>query len=236
MACRDMFFKLNMGGSFRLKKAEIVVLLVLCLFSQNLTAEAQEKVDKLIEQLHGKAAYYDQKGEPLGFFASWTIRHYEEATRIYSAKLLPGLVTPANKEKILNALLVALEHGSDDRDTGDGIILNRTEIAFALARWGDERAVRPLLRVLTSREKLPMINAKAGPAEIKLKNSSSNLNIITALGTFRGSEADFAASMMELILVTPQPPQIEKQLRDAVDMIRNGSDSPIEMLLVPQRP
>ncbi len=52
----------------------------------------------------------------------------------------------------------------------------------------------------------------------------------------KGSEAEFAASMMELILVTPQPPQIEKQLQDAIEMIRNGSDFPIEMLLMPQRP
>lgn len=219
-----------------MKKTKIFLMLFVGFFSLLLSAQAEDKVDNLIGQLHGKAKYYDEKGEKLGFFASWTIRHYEENTRIYAAKLLPGLITPNNREKIITALLEALNNGADDRDTGDGIIFNRTQIAFALARIGDTRAIKPLLRVLTGRDKLPMINAKAGPAEIKLKLSSSNLNIISALGTFKGAEADFAASMMELILITPQEPRIEKELRASIEMIRNGSDQPIEMLLMPQRP
>lgn len=219
-----------------MKKVKLAFLILAVFFSFALTAKAQDKVDNLIEQLHGKARYYNQNGESLGFFSSWTIRHYEENTRIWAARLLAKMVTAANREKVLQALLEVLKDGADDRDTGDGIIFNRSEIAFALARIGDGRAVKPLLQTLLGKKTLPLINAKAGPAEIKLKNSSSNINIIRALGTFKGTEAENAATLLEQILLTPQETAIDKELRQSIDILRNGTDLPIEMFLVPGRP
>lgn len=219
-----------------MKKVKLGFLLLVVFVSFVAAAKAQDKVDNLIEQLQGKAKHYDQKGESLGLFASWTIRHYEENTRIWAARLLAKMVTAANREKVLQALLEVLKNGADDRDPGDGIIFNRSEIAFALAIIGDERAVKPLLQTLLGKETLPLINAKAGPAEIKLKKSSSNINIVRALGTFKGTEAENAATLMEQILLTPQESAIDKELRQSIDILRNGTDLPIEMFLVPGRP
>ncbi|KAF1079923.1 MAG: hypothetical protein GQF41_3821 [Candidatus Rifleibacterium amylolyticum] len=215
----------------KLIKFSLISLFVCC--GSQLWAEPD--VARLIEQLHGKAQYYNANGEELGFFASLTTRNYEEYTRIYAAKLLPKMVNAANRSLIVNALLEALQSGADDRDTGDGIVFNRTEIAFALAQINDESAVKPLLQKLMGTSTLPMINAKAGPAEIKIARTSSNLNIINALGTFTGLEAENAATMMEMLLVTKQDPDVEKHLLSSIELIRKGMELPRESYLRPSR-
>ena len=197
-------------------------------------ADETAMVDRLIEQLQGKAQYYDGAGGKLGFFASWTTRHYEENTRIYAARLLCKKATPANQSKIVDALLEALKNGADDRDTGDGIIFNRSEITFALARISDEKAIRPLLQTLVGKNKIPMINYKGEPPQIKLGKTSSNLNIIRALGSFKGPEAENAALILEIIKDTPQDAEIEKELQDAIDRI-NNADFPEDLLMSPIR-
>lgn|GEM_PF-5819376 len=211
-------------------------LLVICLFVFQAAAGAQDKAARLIEQLQGKAAYYDANGSDQGFFASWTTRNYNENVRIFAARQLPATVTAANRDKVVEALIKALKTGADDRDTGDGILLNRTEIAFALAKVGDNRAIKPLLQALLGREKLPMINAKAGPKEIILKKTSANLNIIKALGCFRGLEAGNAAALMEQFLIFEQVPEIADHLRGSIDLIVNDTDLKNDMPLVPSRP
>lgn len=212
------------------------LLLVIGIFAFQVAVCAQDKVSKLLEQLQGKANYYDAGGNDLGFFASWTTRNYDENVRIFAAKQLPANITATNHDKVVEALIVALKTGADDRDTGDGILFNRTEIAFALARIGDNRAIKPLLQVLIGREKLPMINAKAGPEEITLKKTSANLNIIKALGSFRGREASNAATLMEQFLLFTQDPKIADHLRDSIDQIVNEADLIDDMPLIPSIP
>jgi HEAT repeat protein len=214
-----------------------LLLVVLALFL-SVSAFAADKVEQLIEQLQGKSQYYDGSGEPLGFFASWTTRHYEEQVRIYAARLLVKEVNAGNRDKILQALIEVLKKGADDRDTGDGIVYNRSEIAFALAKIGDERAIEPLLQTLIGREKLPMINAKAGPEKIIIRKTSANLNIIKALGVFRGIKADNAAALMEQFLIFEQDPMIADHLRESIDLIVNKTDLSLELNihLRPSRP
>ena len=80
-----------------------------------------------------------------------------------------------------------------------------------------------------------MINAKAGPAEIKIARTSSNLNIINALGTFTGLEAENAVTMMEMLLITKQDPDVEKHLLSSIELIRKGMELPREFYLRPSR-
>lgn len=221
----------------RLLKTIVPILLVLAL-SFPVSSLAEDKVDQLIEQLQGKSQYFDGNGESLGFFASWTTRNYEENVRIYAARLLVKELNAGNRDKIVMALIEALKKGADDRDTGDGIIYNRSEIALSLAKIGDERAIEPLLQTLIGRDKLPMINAKAGPEKIIIKKSSTNINIIKALGAFRGLKAGNAAALMEQFLVFEQDALIAKHLRESIDLIVNQTDLSLELELYlrPERP
>mgnify|MGYP001306992053 CR=1 FL=1 len=221
----------------RLLKTIVPILLVLAL-SFPVSSFAEDKVDQLIEQLQGKSQYFDGNGESLGFFASWTTRNYEENVRIYAARLLVKELNAGNRDKIVMALIEALKKGADDRDTGDGIIYNRSEIALSLAKIGDERAIEPLLQTLIGRDKLPMINSKAGPEKIIIKKNSTNLNIIKALGAFRGLKAGNAAALMEQFLIFEQDALIAKHLQESIDLIVNQTDLSLELELYlrPERP
>lgn len=221
----------------RLFKTGVLFWVILAIFI-SVSASAANKVDQLIEQLQGKSQYFDGNGESLGFFASWTTRNYEENVRIYAARLLVKELNAGNRDKIVMALIEALKKGADDRDTGDGIIYNRSEIALSLAKIGDERAIEPLLQTLIGRDKLPMINSKAGPEKIIIKKTSTNLNIIKALGAFRGLKAGNAAALMEQFLIFEQDALIAKHLRESIDLIVNETDLSLELELYlrPERP
>ncbi|MFZ5951322.1 MAG: HEAT repeat domain-containing protein [Candidatus Rifleibacteriota bacterium] len=197
--------------------------------------EGADMVDQLIEQLQGKKGYFDSTGKELGSFASWTTRHYDEVIKIYAAKLLTQKITPENRQKVVDALLDALKNGAEDRDTGDGIILNRSEIALALGMIGDESSIDPLLHKLCGTEKLPMVNSKGDQPDIIVRKTTSNLNIIKALGGFTGEKAIKAANVMQALSMMGQDKTIEDAINESINLIRNGSELPKEMLLMPIR-
>ncbi|MEW6712580.1 MAG: HEAT repeat domain-containing protein [Candidatus Riflebacteria bacterium] len=197
--------------------------------------EGADMVDQLIEQLQGKKGYYDSTGKELGYFASWTTRHYDEVIKIYAAQLMAKNVTPETRQKAVDALLEELKNGPDDRDTGDGIIFNRSEIALALGWIGDESAIDPLLYKLCGTEKLPMVNSKGDQSDIIIRKRTSNINIIKALGAFTGEKAIKAANVMQALVMMNQDKTVEDALNESINQIRKGTDLPKEMLLFPYR-
>lgn len=102
-----------------------------------------QRLDRLILQAKGEAQFYDGAGSDLGWFASLTTRNFAERARIDAVRLLAR--EGANAAAAVDPLIELLANGPNDYDTGDGIIPFRSEVALALGRIGDAKAVDALV-------------------------------------------------------------------------------------------
>lgn len=127
-----------------------LVFATLCLFLHLLAplspAAADDRLDRLVLQAKGEKFFYDRDGGDLGGFASWTTRNFEAWGRVHAVRLLAK--EGAADARAIDALIDILRTGPNDFDTGDGIIPLRSEVALALGKIGDPKAIAPLLERL----------------------------------------------------------------------------------------
>lgn len=168
------------------------------IFAPLTSALSEEYVDKLIEQLKGKAVYYDIYGKESGYFDEWTVRHYKE-DRIVAAAVLLGKTGPGAK-KAVPALIEFVENGPEDFDTGDGVIPLRSSAVDALAKIGDKRAVKPLVKKLREiNEKLALAYKSVPKNKMAKADISGARAVVEALGTFAGEAAEALPHIARLL-------------------------------------
>ncbi len=98
---------------------------------------------------------------------------------IDAAKLLPAAGTNENKD-VVPILIEALKTNSNI-DTGDGIIRVRSEIALALGRIGDKRALQPLQDILNSEDLAVLANNGSFPIGYAAEKKSSQKAVMEAM-------------------------------------------------------
>lgn len=165
------------------------LLAALILFASSVQALSEERVDKLVRQLKGEAVYYDIYGKESGYFDEWTVRHFKE-NRIVAAAVLLGKMGPGAK-KAVPALIEFIENGPDDFDTGDGVIPLRSSAVDALAKIGDKRAVKPLVKKLIEiNEKIARVDKSSQKHKIAKADASGARAVVEALGMFAGEASE----------------------------------------------
>mgnify|MGYP001172848103 CR=1 FL=1 len=180
----------------------LVIGIVILLLSFSSVVFAEDDIDKLILQVKGEAQFFDADGKELGFFASWSIRHFDEECRINAATLLGrkgGLAL-----KAVEPLIMILKNGPNDIDTGDGILPMRSSVALALGRINDPKAIGPLLEKLKQSEPAAMLSSTSLASDTPRKSGLEQEAIVRALGMF-GGQAKEAIPFLE---------ELEKQTKD----------------------
>jgi len=196
----------------------VVIGIVILLLAFSPAVFAEDDIDKLILQLKGEAQFFDAEGKELGFFASWSIRHFDEQCRIDAANMLGrkgGLAL-----KAVDPLIMILKNGPNDIDTGDGILPLRSSVALALGRINDPKAIGPLLEKLKQPEPaavLPSTSLASGSAP---KTGMGQEAIVRALGMFGGQAKDAIPFLEELEKQTTDESLI-KTIDNTIYRIRN---------------
>lgn len=181
-----------------MKRVLCALIAAFILFAPSASALSEERVDKLIRQLKGEAVYYDIYGKESGYFDAWTVRHFKE-DRIVAAAVLLGKMGPGAK-KAVPALIEFVENGPDNFDTGDGVIPLRSSAVDALAKIGDKRAVKPLVKKLREiNEKLALAYKNAQKNRDVRAATSGARAVVEALGTFAGEAAEALPHITRLL-------------------------------------
>ena len=117
-------------------------------------------VPNMIRQFEGKAYYWNRYGDKPGVAVRYFDRYFGVTSKITAARML-GEMGPKAVDAV-PALIDELENGSNDIETGDGGFPCRSEIALALGKIGDKRAIRPLIEKLTTKEKATFSSGYSG--------------------------------------------------------------------------
>lgn len=172
------------------------LLFVILLLSFSTGVRAEDDIDKLILQLKGQAQFFDANGKELGFFDSWSVRHFDEQCKIDAATLLGrkgGLAL-----KAVEPLIMMLKNGSNDIDTGDGILPLRSSVALALGRINDPKAIGPLLEKLKQSEPVALLPSSSVASTSSVKTGLGHEAIVRALGMFGSQASDAVPLLLEL--------------------------------------
>lgn len=177
-----------------------LLLLVAFLLCFSAVSHADDQIEKLIQQVKGEARYYDASGNELGYFDSLRVRHYDEWCRINAAKLLGKKGGIA--DKAVDSLIEVLGSGSNDIDTGDGILPLRTEVALALGRINNPKAIVPLIEKLKVSEEADVLPSTSLASNSTRKKGVGHEAIVRALGMFGNQAVDALPVLEELLHAT----------------------------------
>lgn len=181
-----------------MKRILCPLFIALFIFAPFTSVSAEEYVDKLIKQLKGEAVYYDIYGKESGYFDEWTVRHFKE-NRIVAAAVLLGKMGPGAR-KAVPALIEFIENGPDNFDTGDGVIPLRSSAVDALAKIGDKRAVKPLVKKLREiNKKLDLAYKSAQKKRDVRAETSAARAVVEALGAFAGEASEALPQITRLL-------------------------------------
>lgn len=168
-----------------LKKISIITALMIWFFSSIVFAGSQgNRLNELIDQLNGKTCKFEMKGSVCinrNPFTSFLRRHDKEQCVIDAARAL-GMMG-AQARSAVPALIEALTK-YHNVDSGDGLILVRSEIALALGMIGDQAAIKPLIAILDSDDTVTLSASAAVPSGYNLVKKTSYGAVVDALGMF----------------------------------------------------
>ncbi len=201
------------------KKTIFIITLLLSLCAISACADdVSFKLDSLVAQVKGQdCSYQISKGElvksnPFNFLIR---RSNQEQCIIDAAQALGAMGSQARDA--VPVLIEALDK-YHNIDSGDGIIPVRSEIAFALGRIGDTRAIEPLLNVLNSDDQAVLSESASVPPSYKLKSGTSYEAVIEAVGMF-GSKAKQALPILNNLLSKGQDKYLEFTIKDTIKKI-----------------
>ena len=172
-------------------------------------------VPNMIKQFEGKAYYWNQYGEKPAVTERWLDRYIEVTSKITAARML-GEMGPKAVDAV-PALIEELQNGPNDIETGDGGFPYRSEIALALGKIGDKRAIRPLIEKLKIKEKATFSSGYSGGT---LRNEPLGIGhpaIVEALGMF-GKDASEAVPFIRA-LADPKDDRLLQKIEDALARI-----------------
>ncbi len=196
----------------------LVIGIVILLLSFSSAVFAEDDIDKLILQAKGEAQFFDREGKELGFFASWSIRHFDEHCRINAANMLGrkgGLAL-----KAVDPLIMILKNGPNDIDTGDGILPMRSSVALALGRINDPKAIAPLLEKLKQPEPASVLPSTSFASGSAPNSDVGQEAIVRALGMFGGQAKD-AIPVLEELEKQTRDESLKKTIENTIYRIRN---------------
>ena len=184
------------------------------------TNASDAKVDLLIDQFHGdgyhfKKSYGDEDQPTTASEKRWgpyNHRNFDFHKRITAAEMLAEM-RPSEAAPAVPYLIDELLNGSNDYDTGDGILRYRSTIAFALGKLRDERAIDPLIEKLKTPEKasgsshLQQIPGRENPDGVAIPA------IVEAIGRF-GKKANHAAPWLRKL----NGSYVNYQLKDSIQI------------------
>lgn len=181
-------------------KTTIIAFALLCSFGSIVFASSQDnRLNELVNQLNGKTCKYEIQGNAYvnrSPFASFLRRNDKEQCIIDAAKALGMMGSEAGPAVPALIEALALYHNVD---SGDGILIVRSEIALALGQIGDSSAIKPLISILTSDDPVTLSSSASVPSSYKLIEKTSHGAVAEALGMF-GPEAKEAAIYIARIL------------------------------------
>lgn len=168
-----------------MKKIAIITILMIWSGVAITFANSQDnRLNELVDQLEGKICKYEIRGNacvnrnPLAFF----LRRQDKGQCVIDAARALGMMGP----EALSAVPALIEALAKYRnvDSGDGIILVRSEIALALGLIGDPAAIKPLIGILDFDDPVILSSTAAVPAGYKLIEGTSSGAVVDALGMF----------------------------------------------------
>jgi len=171
---------------FKKIKSKRMTWVALLIFGIVLFMVSQEQL--LINQLNGRGL-----PNPIAAFIT---RNYSERRIIEAAQTLGK--NGFKSEKVVTALIEGLNK-YQNVDSGDGLILVRSEIALALGRIGDPAAIKPLIAILASNDPVTLSATAMVPPGYKLVERTSHGAVAEALGMF-GEQAKEAVPYIVPIL------------------------------------
>ena len=143
-------------------------------------------------------------------------------SKITAARML-GEMGPKAVDAV-PALIEELENGSNDIETGDGGFPYRSEIAIALGKIGDKRAIRPLIEKLKIKEQATFSSGYSGGTSPHEPFGIGHPAIVEALGMF-GRDASEAVPFIRAIADT-EDYRLQRKIKDALARIENGGHYP----------
>lgn len=168
---------LSQNVSFRVLHGAVLLVLSACGSPQG-----DERTRELSEQLRGESCHFDAVcGYHSTIISKFTVRHPEHNCVAWAAQCLARI--PEEAGPAVPALIEALR-GTDEFDTGDGVIHVRARIAEALGAVRDPRAVAPLIWSLGASK--PM----------------ARISILNALDAFAESASAIGPAVMPLLADT----------------------------------
>ena len=201
----------------RLAQCLGVALLILFVVTPNITPKT---VGNLTRQFKGKAHYWNRYGEKAGVFERIVSRAFPTTSQIAAARML-GKMGPEAVDAV-PALLEALKNEPNDIDTGDGVLPYRSEIAIALGKIGDTRAIAPLTEKLKVHEKATLGAGYSGGTSPYQPTGVGHAAIVEALGMF-GDKAKSAAPFIRALKDTNMDNEwLQKEINESLERIENG--------------
>ena len=179
-------------------------------------------VPNMIRQFEGKAYYWNRYGDKPGVAERCFDRYFGVTSKITAARML-GEMGPKAVDAV-PALIEELENGSNDIETGDGGFPYRSEIALALGKIGDKRAIRPLIEKLKIKEKATFSSGYSGGTFPHEPLGIGHPAIVEALGMF-GKDASEAVPFIRAIADT-EDYRLQRKIKDALARIENGGHHP----------
>jgi hypothetical protein len=153
----------------------LILLIGIVLFVR--TKPAVATAEGLIAQLHGGACRFEVKNDiavKRHFLSGFNRRNDAEMCVIDAAQLLASAHN--NNPIVAPALIEALKN-NPNVDSGDGIIEVRSEIAIALGKVGDKRALQPLQDILKSEDPVRLSKAGSFPDNYEIQKGTSHKTI-----------------------------------------------------------
>jgi hypothetical protein len=141
----------------------------------------------LVPQLQGTSCsfLYDFKSrrcEAIGLLAPWVTRNFKYRCIADAARCLGALKIAAG----LPELMLFLQTGMNDVDTGDGILAVRGAVAEAAADLGDPRALSALEKALERNDEAARSENGAFPPGYLFQRGTSHPAILKAIEKLRG--------------------------------------------------
>jgi hypothetical protein len=210
------------------KTVQRIVIAVLCagvlfvVVPPFLPGTKAKTVPNMIRQFQGKAYYWNRYGDKPGVAERLFDWHYGVISKITAARML-GEMGPRAVDAV-PALIAELEHGPNDIETGDGAFPYRSEIALALGKIGDKRAIRPLMEKLKIREKATFSSGYSGGTFPHEPLGIGHPAIVEALGMF-GKDASEAVPFIRALADT-EDNRLQRQIKEALARIENAGHDP----------
>jgi len=193
----------------------ITFVAVKCVLPSVLPGTTPVNVENLIRQFEGKAYYWNHLREEPGLVER-LLQRLEGPTAQFTAAEMLGDMGPAAVESV-PVLLDEFVHGSNDIDTGDGVLPIRSSVAIALGKIGDKQAIEPLMEKLKVQEKSAFGPGYSGGTVSSQPLGVGHHAIVKALGMF-GSDAKPALPLIRSLQETADE-RLREKIANAINNI-----------------